>query len=198
MDGRYRGYRNYTEWKQKDPDSYWKHIDGLMDKYEEDATVNVEKLAAKISSIPVYPDNKFSEQIGRAVRGELTQRELDICNGVPIGIEALEIPLRWYEKLWKWFKGLFAKKQESNPMSEPVRQKVVEDGVFINNDFDMADWVSEQNIKIDKAIRIHSEGKKDVEGEVVCPVCFKNRRYYVASNGHARTSCDGCNVSTLQ
>lgn len=45
-----------------------------------------------------------------------------------------------------------------------------------------------------KLITEHSEGKRSVSGQIICPKCGANLHYSIASNGHchARCSTPGC------
>lgn len=198
----HHGYMNYTEWKKKDPESYSKHLDRMEAIYKEDVKFDVdEALAAKIAAIKIDPNDEFANAIRRAVKGELTPEEMAICERGPKGIVAPPLPpKRWYEKIWDWIKAIFAKKQKTiNDFKEyvPAQSKPVSSympDVQINEDFDFQEWVIERKDRIINAIK--EDGQE--ENTITCPICYDERQYYVASNGHIHSSCNKCQIRIAQ
>lgn len=90
---------------------------------------------------------------------------------------------RWYHRLWDWIKGLFG-----------LKKKELEEGVVMNENFDFNEWRDEQVEKVISSIK--KDGK--TKNTITCPLCYSNRDYYIASNGHIHTSCIKCGISVNQ
>jgi hypothetical protein len=75
----YNGYLNYTEWKRKDPDSYWAFIEGREKKLKFEID---EKFAERISRIKVPEEvDPFYGMVGRAVTNKNTLWD-DMCEKI--------------------------------------------------------------------------------------------------------------------
>lgn len=94
---------------------------------------------------------------------------------------------KWYIRFWKWVKGLFGCKPK-NVYTRPA-------DVEMNEEFDFQKWVLEKNDKIIEAIK--KDGKDS--NEIICPVCYKTREYYLApGNKHIHSNCNGCGIRITQ
>lgn len=204
----YGGYKNSQEWLEKDPDGYNKHYDAMADdmKFKLDGS-----FAAKIASIKVDPNDKFADAIERACKGELTNEEMAICKdkgGMDISAPPLP-PKKWYARLWDWVKGFFVKQKtmddfkqyepgEDKPWESKINttpRRISGPNVELNEEFDFQEWVFERRDRILKAIK--EDGKE--ENTITCPVCYKDREYYIAKgNKHIHSSCKGCGITLMQ
>ena len=193
------GYRNYTEWKKKDPKSYWEMVEGREEKMKPMIDEELGRLVASFGG----PKTEWDRTVAAAISGKpvIDATKSVVCKEIPEFIaravkeeEVVEVIKkdRWFTNLWNWIKKLFGvkKEQDINPMSQPVNSEPVNRGIQINQDFDMDEWISENMVKVREAIK--KDGKLD--GEIVCPVCYKKRLYAVMDDESIKTTCEGCCV----
>jgi len=179
------GYLNYTEWKKKDPKSYWAMIEGREKAMK--PTINKEfgELVSTFGGPKTEWDRTVAEAItGRPViidTGELVKEVPEFISRLAKKEKVVKVakPEKWFMRLWNWVKGLFKSKEAE---------------VENNEDFDFEEWTIEMSKKIIKSIR--EDGKAD--GEITCPVCFKKRFYAIMEDEHIRTNCEGCRIELVQ
>ena len=179
------GYSNYTEWKKKDPESYW----AMIEDREEKLKLKIDEDFARLIASFGGPKTSWDRQIAAAVKGEPTPQ---IRYDEPTKIEKRQ---KWYVRFWGWIKRFFGfKEKESNPMAEPIVPKIAyHEGVRVDPNFDMDKWLTESLSKVDKAVK--EDGKAD--GEILCPICFNKRLYAVMDDGVIKTSCDTCRINRM-
>lgn len=94
---------------------------------------------------------------------------------------------KWYLKFWKWIKGLFGCK--------PKKVRTIPVEPELNAEFDFQEWLIDRRDKIIKAIK---EDGKD-RNTITCPICYKDREYYIASgNKHIHSKCEYCGITITQ